>query len=233
MENERGTARLYKSRTDRMIDGVCGGVAEYFGLDPTLVRIATVLLAIFGGVGVVLYIVAMIIMPTTPAGVTVASEPPKKQNRHNDRFWGILLVLVGGVWLLGNLGVPFWHPWGMFSWRLFLPLLLILAGVAFLFGGRNYLTSPSAPRGPSAGTAETSSTASDFVPPPTRRLYRSRLDRKIVGVCAGLGEYFGIDPTIVRLLFVVSGLASFGLTLLVYVVTAIVVPVGPEAARTA
>ena len=44
--------RLYKSRTDRMIDGVCGGIAEYFGLDSTLVRIAWVLLTLLGGTGI-------------------------------------------------------------------------------------------------------------------------------------------------------------------------------------
>lgn len=57
----------------------------------------------------------------------------------------------------------------------------------------------------------------------TKKLYRSRVDRKIAGVCGGLGEYFGIDPTLVRLLFVL-GLIFVGGTLLAYIILAIVIP---------
>ena len=67
MEAAMTSKRLYKSRTERMIDGVCGGIAEYLGLDVTLIRIVWVLLTLFGGTGIVLYIVAMIVMPTAPA----------------------------------------------------------------------------------------------------------------------------------------------------------------------
>jgi phage shock protein C len=57
----------------------------------------------------------------------------------------------------------------------------------------------------------------------TKNLYRSRVDRKIAAVCGGLGEYFGIDPTLVRLLFVL-GLIFVGGTLLAYIILAIVIP---------
>ncbi|HLC35793.1 MAG TPA: PspC domain-containing protein [Anaerolineales bacterium] len=62
-----------------------------------------------------------------------------------------------------------------------------------------------------------------------RRLYRSRTQRMIGGVCGGLGEYFDIDPTIVRLLFVVTALAG-GPGLLAYIIMLIVVPSEPELA---
>lgn len=54
--------RLHKS-DNRMIAGVCGGIAEYFGIDPTLVRLAAVLLALFFGSGVLAYLVAALIIP--------------------------------------------------------------------------------------------------------------------------------------------------------------------------
>lgn len=57
--------KLYKSRTDKMLFGVCGGVAEYFGVDPTIVRLATFLMWM-SGVGFLFYIVAAIIMPEAP-----------------------------------------------------------------------------------------------------------------------------------------------------------------------
>lgn len=211
--------RLRKSRADRMLDGVCGGIAEYFQLDPTLVRILWVLLTFFGGSGVILYIVAMIIMP--PAPITPASIPKPRPTTANMRFWGFLLVTLGGVLLLGNLGLPFWDGWWDFSWEVLLAVLLILAGVMFLFGGRNYLSAPSPQEPLEEGVPG--------APPPGlhARLYRSRTEKKIAGVCGGLAAHFSIDPVVVRLLFVVAALASFGVAVIAYLVMAIVIPMEP------
>ncbi len=66
-----------------MIDGVCGGIAAYFSVDPTLIRIVWVLLALFGGSGVILYIAAMILMPKEdlgPASVTRTAQKPRSQH---------------------------------------------------------------------------------------------------------------------------------------------------------
>ena len=57
--------KLYKGR-DKMLSGVCSGIAEYFGWDVTLVRIATVLLTVTWGTGLLLYIAAALIMPENP-----------------------------------------------------------------------------------------------------------------------------------------------------------------------
>ena len=59
--------RLYKSR-DKKVCGVCGGIAEYFGVDPTIIRLVYVLLVLFTGVGIVPYIVGAIIMDDAPSG---------------------------------------------------------------------------------------------------------------------------------------------------------------------
>ena len=60
--------RLYRSRRSRMIGGVCGGAAEYFGIDPTLMRVAFVVLAFAGGCGIIAYIVGLIVIPERPEG---------------------------------------------------------------------------------------------------------------------------------------------------------------------
>lgn len=57
--------RLYRSKNDRMICGVCGGIAEYFNIDPTLIRLAFVLFGLSGS-GILAYFVAAIIMPDAP-----------------------------------------------------------------------------------------------------------------------------------------------------------------------
>ena len=55
--------RLYKSRDNRMLAGVCGGVADYFSIDPTLVRLGWILFCALGGSGILAYIIAAIVIP--------------------------------------------------------------------------------------------------------------------------------------------------------------------------
>jgi phage shock protein C len=55
--------KLYRSRSQRMIAGVCGGLADYFNIDATLIRVLFLLLAVFGGTGLVIYIVMWVIVP--------------------------------------------------------------------------------------------------------------------------------------------------------------------------
>jgi phage shock protein C len=233
--------RLMKSRTDRMIDGVCGGVAAYFSIDPTLVRVAWVLLTLMGGSGIILYIVAMIIMPKEAAPVAAPQAPvdpaagtpvtppaaPPANHDGNTKFWGILLVCVGALWLLSNLGLSVcFDGWG-FPWHVGIPLLFILAGVAFLFGGRSYVSAAPAADAASGASAP-AGTATPAPAAPTPRLYRSRTDKKIMGVCGGLAAHLGVDPAIVRLMLVAGVLVSHGFLIILYFLMGIIVPKEPE-----
>ena len=58
--------KLYRSDENKMLAGVCGGIAEYFGVDPTLIRLAWVVFSLLGGSGLLAYIIAAIIMPERP-----------------------------------------------------------------------------------------------------------------------------------------------------------------------
>ena len=58
--------KLYKSSKDKKIDGVCAGIAEYFDIDPTLVRLGFALVALAGGGGLLAYIICAIVMPRDP-----------------------------------------------------------------------------------------------------------------------------------------------------------------------
>ena len=58
--------KLYKSNTDKKIAGVCGGIAEYFNIDATLVRLGWVVFCALGGSGVLAYIIAALVMPDRP-----------------------------------------------------------------------------------------------------------------------------------------------------------------------
>jgi len=60
------TKKLYRSRDERMIAGICGGLSEYFNIDPVIVRILFVFFALMGGPGLIVYIIMLIVVPEEP-----------------------------------------------------------------------------------------------------------------------------------------------------------------------
>ena len=97
--------RLYKSRTDRMLGGVCGGLAEYFGIDPVIVRVIAVALVFAGGAGLLLYLAAWLLIPEE------GSEPGAGAGRTATIVGAVALVLAVGT-LLPFWGGPFGGHWG-------------------------------------------------------------------------------------------------------------------------
>ena len=77
------TKKLYRSRTDKMIAGVCGGLGKYLGVDPTLIRLAFVLLLLFGiGSGLLVYLIMMLIVPLESEGAAI---PVQSRERGLDK----------------------------------------------------------------------------------------------------------------------------------------------------
>jgi phage shock protein C len=74
--------RLYRSRTDRQFAGVCGGIADYLAIDPTLIRILWVILALAGGPGLILYIILMLVVPEEPEFVQASVEKIKNDDEY-------------------------------------------------------------------------------------------------------------------------------------------------------
>lgn len=142
--------KLMRSRTDHMIGGVCGGLASYLGVDPTVVRLIFVLLAIGNGAGVLIYFVLWIVVPREdrPAGAGTeetisanASEIADRARTLGDEvrgiaatpnpraalFFGVALIGLGVVFLLENLHWLWW-----FRFDVLWPGLLILAGLMLI-----------------------------------------------------------------------------------------------------
>lgn len=124
--------RLTRSETDRMIAGVCGGLAAYLGVDPVLVRLAFVILLLASGIGLGIYVILWIVMPTSARvepEIRVMSEATYDDpSAYKTRFSpaatvGVLLILFGAFFLLSQIG-------GMpgFIW----PIILIAAGLFYL-----------------------------------------------------------------------------------------------------
>jgi phage shock protein C len=69
--------KLYRSRTQRMVAGVCGGLAEYFNVDTTVIRVLFLVLTLFGGSGLVIYLVMWILVPDAGKAPPTTSAPPR------------------------------------------------------------------------------------------------------------------------------------------------------------
>ncbi len=216
--------RLYKSRRDKIIDGVCGGIGEYLGIDPTIVRIAFILLFFMGGVGLLLYIAGMLIIPVNPEHSKEQATPEVKGSGRGVLFiLGIFLIIIGFGLLLENLGWPFWHFLRVGFGYLF-PLLLIAAGIflviTYMQRKRNGLILEVKSEDEKIKDEAELGGA-------VKRLFRSRKNRMIFGVCGGLGEYLNTDPTVVRILWVILAISSLGVAVLLYLIMAIIVPEEP------
>lgn len=145
--------KLYRSEREKMIGGVCGGLADYFSVDVTLVRLIVLVAAFAGGVGFLAYLAAWVIIPVNPADqdghighhnrdvgdvvqgmvsdVEVATKGFGRYENHENRskFAGGILVTLGVLFLLERL-LPYW-----FDMSKMWPLLLIVIGLAIIWRG--------------------------------------------------------------------------------------------------
>ena len=76
--------KLYKSTRDRKVAGVCAGIAQYFNVDPTIVRLITVCAIIFAGFGLWAYIICAIVLPNEPAGGPPPTDDDINRNHYNN-----------------------------------------------------------------------------------------------------------------------------------------------------
>lgn len=137
--------RLYRSQSDRMIWGVCGGLADYFDFDPTIVRLISVLMLFLGGFVILAYIICAIVIPlapskdTTPPGVVkpnmadpaINKKDPEQAQYHEHVTVGLILIVVGVLFLAGLFNLFWWFHWGGF-WA----FALVLVGVLIVLASR-------------------------------------------------------------------------------------------------
>jgi phage shock protein PspC (stress-responsive transcriptional regulator) len=115
-----------------MIAGVCGGLAEYLSVDPTIIRVVAVLLIFAKGIGLLAYLVGWVIIPRRPEMEAEVVTPQRSERSH--LLPGLGLIVVGLIFLLSNL-----IPW--FDLSYLWPIILIVLGVALLLKARRGETS--------------------------------------------------------------------------------------------
>ena len=149
--------KLYRSKKDCVIGGVCGGIAEYFDVDSTLVRLLAILIFFFGGSGVIAYIIGWIIIPQNPNGNTEDNSENKREiegkikkgtdkvnkkveenlpeerpegnsERSRNIILGIILIIAGLIFM-GSTLFP-WITW--IAWGTFWPVIIIVVGIVIM-----------------------------------------------------------------------------------------------------
>jgi len=136
--------KLYRSRKFRVLGGVAGGLAEYFGLDPILMRVIFVLFTLINGIGVLLYIIFWIIIPEEPFEVAynIDKDTPKdtadenidsqktaiehKRNGSGRVILGVILIIIGLLFLAERF-IP------AFCFEDIIPLTLVIIGIFLIW----------------------------------------------------------------------------------------------------
>jgi phage shock protein C len=130
--------QLYRSKENKILAGVCAGIAEYFEIDPTIVRIIW-LLSIFTGIGIIAYLICWLIMPEksfspfkSSADSSEAFDTKETSAIDKDkskRILGIALIIIGSLFMLDK-----FFRW--FNMDLIIPLGIIAVGIYILFNTR-------------------------------------------------------------------------------------------------
>ncbi|MEJ5351097.1 MAG: PspC domain-containing protein [Melioribacteraceae bacterium] len=136
--------KLYRSRKFRVLGGVAGGLAEYFNLDPILMRVIFVLFSLINGIGVLLYIILWIIIPEEPFEVAynIERETSKETSEENAKpykteveykrngsgrvIFGVILILIGLLFLAERF-IP------AFCFEDIIPLTLVIIGIFLIW----------------------------------------------------------------------------------------------------
>jgi len=157
-----------------------------------------------------------------PSVSTSTETVPRYPQNANVRNWfGIALVSIGAILLLANLDVFHFFNFIEGAFEFIFPVLLIIGGMAVIYyrQSQGEGTNAETKNDPSIQTEPSSHQSRSY-----REFRRSYVDKKLFGVCGGLAQYFGIDSSLIRMLYVVLCLASFGAGFVLYVIIALVVP---------
>jgi|GEM_PF-2949616 phage shock protein C len=125
-------SKIYRSRQDKILAGVCAGLAQRFGLDSSFVRLVFVCLTLLNGSGLFIYLILIAIMPLEPSTHPEPSRQRKLQQRKV--FIGYLMILAGTAFLMDSF-LP--QIWLMFYQQLLWPLAIIAVGVLLIIKKTN------------------------------------------------------------------------------------------------
>lgn len=243
---------LYRHPSNRVLAGVCGGLADWLGWDAVVVRILWLIFAVTtSGAGLFVYLLLALLLPVGTQVGGAVKRAPVETRLHSGKPLAFLLMSVGVLWLFSNLGIlpelahVFYTIFKLFFW----PVVLIAIGWSILRAlgvrmgngdalrsqvdawGARAATWSEQMRSSTSGVATSAAASSHAADAGSAQsvdasmLTRSASDRVLFGVCGGIAARYGIDPVLVRLLWALVTLATAGFGLFAYALAALLLPV--------
>ena len=160
---------LHRSRSDRMLAGVCGGLGEYFNVNPVFYRVGFVILTLLGGAGILVYGACALVIPAAGERESIASDVLRNHRQRPIAVVGLLLVVAAGVALLSHMSLHF-HSNGFWG-------LVLVVGAVLIWAQRR---SDDRRRPPRRRTSQVRRPSS--LPPPRRRRHPFRMFFAAIGL---------------------------------------------------
>ena len=189
--------KLYRSKNNVVLAGVCAGIADYLKIDVANIRLFALLSLLIGGWGMAAYIITAFLLPAENNSDELPEAEKSALQKENFR------TLSGGLLMLAGLYFAFNYTGISYSGRIFIlpdgivfPVAAILIGLFILSRKHNF----------NSGSPEVR--AGQF--------FRSRRDKIFTGVCGGLAEYLNTDASLLRIIFIISGMLTLGFFAVAY-----------------
>ena len=226
---------LYRHPSEKMVAGVCGGIADYTGWDPSLVRTLWVIITfVSGGAGLLAYLILALLLPVGTNHTGQVQPPALQFGENTTKVAAGVIIAIGVMWLLGNVGIlpVLVRVFGRFVGILFWPALLIGIGMLLLRANSKKdlkdEVSDAASRMKSAVDSKLPSgdeVRSGFARMQANLpLRRSQSDKVIFGVFGGIAQKTGVDANLLRLIWAAVTVGSMGAGLLLYIGAGLLIP---------
>jgi phage shock protein PspC (stress-responsive transcriptional regulator) len=190
--------KLQRSKNNVVIAGVCSGIAEYLNMDVANVRVIALLTILLGGWGAIAYVITSLLLPAEQTSKQLTDTEFNSLRKENFR------TVLSGLLILTGLHFAFVYIGFGSGERIFLlPNGLVFPFVSIAFG-----------------IILLRKNGSKNVEPDIRNsknYFRSRTDRRIMGVCGGLSRYLNLDSSALRIIFTIATLLTLGIFAVVYI----------------
>lgn len=204
-EKKENSKSLSRSAKNKVLFGVCGGIADYFKIHAAIIRILFSILIFIGGWGIIAYLIAAFLMPADNKIERLSENDEAFQLNNETRIILSILLIVIGVYEILN-AYHFWMVVSLlgFSAEYYIPVLIFASGIAIIIKSFKMHAQPF-------NLEE-------------KKLYRSSADSNIAGVAGGLAEYFNVSSVFMRTVFLLLLFLTGGIFVFVYLVMILTVP---------
>lgn len=187
--------KLYRSSNDRILGGVCGGIAEYCNINSIYIRVLFIILSLMFGITILFYIISLIIIPVNP---NYENHKKNLNSKNLQILFGFIFIFFGSLILLSNLGIHmFFINYHLLS--ITFSFFLIIMGILLIINN-------------------------DYYNRYDKRLTKASKNKMIFGVCSGLSNFLKIDVSIIRLFWILFAFSSLGLAVILYLTLTVILP---------